>query len=125
VAQAQVQAEAAQRAQAAGEPADGLVPVQRPPSRAAGRPALLIETVGQLGDRLLEAPPDGREMPFVVGDQPWIGLGGEVVWKIKRAGGQRVHNQLRSEAACPYAGLGRRFCAITGVLPQVPQFVIC
>ena len=58
---------------------------------AAGRPALGVEAVGQVGDRLLEALRDGREVLLVGGDQRRVGLGGEVVGKVERAGGQGVH----------------------------------
>jgi hypothetical protein len=55
VAEAQVQAEAAQGAQAGGQPVDLQVAVHRLLADAAGRPALGVEAVGQVGDRLLEA----------------------------------------------------------------------
>jgi hypothetical protein len=67
------------------------VPVHRPLPYAAGCPALGIEAVGQVGDRLLEALRDGREVLLVAGDQRRIGLGGEAVGKVKRAGSQRIH----------------------------------
>ena len=66
------------------------VPVQRLLARAAGRLTLGVETVGQVGDRLLEAVRDPREVLLVGGDQRRVGLGGEVVGKIERAGGQGV-----------------------------------
>jgi hypothetical protein len=100
--EAQVQTEATQSTQASGQPVDLLVPVHSPPAFAAGRPALGVEAVGQVGDRLLEALRDGREVPLVAGDQPRVGLGGEVVGKVKRAAGQRVHvisSDLRPLAA--------------------------
>jgi hypothetical protein len=89
--EAQVQTEAVQDAQASGQPVDLHVPVHRLLAYAAGRLALGIEAVGQAGDRLPEALRDGREMLLVAGDQRWAGLGGEVVRKVKRAAGQRVH----------------------------------
>ena len=89
--EAQVQAEAAQRAQPGGQPVDLQVPVHRLLARAAGRPALGVEAVGQVGDRLLEALRDGREVLLVAGDQRRVGLGGEVVGKVERTGGQRGH----------------------------------
>ena len=55
--EAQVQAEAAQGAQAGGQPVDLQVPVQRLLPDAAGRLALGVEAVGQLGDRLLRGSP--------------------------------------------------------------------
>ena len=73
--EAQVQAEAAQGAQAGGQPVDLQVPVQRLLADAAGRPALGVEAVGQVGDRLLEALRDGREVLLVAGDQRRVGLG--------------------------------------------------
>ena len=89
--QAQVQTEAAQDAQASGQPVDLHVPVHRLLADAAGRLALGIEAVGQVGDRLLQALRDGREVLLVAGDQHRVGLGGEAVGKVKRAGSQRVH----------------------------------
>ena len=77
--EAQVQAEAAQDAQAGRQPVDLHVPVHRPLAYAAGRPALGIEAAGQVGDRLLEALRDGREVLLVAGDQRRVGLGGEPV----------------------------------------------
>jgi len=89
--EAQVQAEAAQDAQASGQPVDLHVPVHRRLADAAGRPALGLEAVGQIGDRLLQALRDGREVLLVVGDQRRVGLGRETVRKIKRAGSQEIH----------------------------------
>jgi hypothetical protein len=99
--EAQVQAETLQEAQAGGQPVDLHVPVHRLLAYAAGRLKLGIEAAGQLGDRLLEALRDGREVLLVAGDQRRVGLGGEAVGKVKRAGGQRVHvisSDLRSLA---------------------------
>lgn len=99
--EAQVQTEAAQRAQASGQPVDLDVPVHRLPADDAGRPALGVEAFGQFGDRLLQALRDGREVLLVAGGQRWVGLGGETVGKVERAGGQRVHvssSDLRSLA---------------------------
>ena len=90
-AQAQVEAEAAQRAQPGGQPVDLQVAVQRLLADAAGRLALGVEPVGQVGDRLLEALRDGGEVLLVVGDQGRVGLGGEAVGEVERAGGQGVH----------------------------------
>jgi len=102
VPEAQVQTEAAQGAQASGQPVDLHVPVHRRLAYAAGRRALGIEAAGQVGDRLLEALRDGREVLLVAGDQRRVGLGGEVVGKVKRAGSQRAHgisSVLRSLAS--------------------------
>jgi hypothetical protein len=77
------------------------VPVHRRLAYAAGRPALGIKAAGQAGDRLLEALRDDREVLLVAGDQRRVGLGGEVVGKVKRAGSQGVHlisSDLRSLA---------------------------
>ncbi len=77
------------------------VPVHRPLAYAAGRLALGIEAVRQVGDRLLEALRDGRELLLVAGDQRRVGLAGEAVGKVKRAGSQRIHvisSDLRSPA---------------------------
>jgi hypothetical protein len=100
--QAQVHTEATQIPQASSQPADLLVPVQRPPACAAGRLALGVEAVGQVGGHLLEALRDGREVLLVAGDQRRVGLEEEVVGKVKHAGSQGVHgisSDLRSLAA--------------------------
>ena len=55
VSEAQVEAEATQGAQAGGQPVDLQVAVHRLLADAAGRLALGVEAVGQVGDRLLEA----------------------------------------------------------------------
>ncbi len=91
VSEAQVQAEAPQGAQASGQPVDLHVAVHRLLAYAARRLARGIETVGQVGDRLLEALRDGREVLLVAGDQRRVGLGGEVVGKVERAGCQGSH----------------------------------
>lgn len=99
--EAQVQTEATQGAQASGQPVDLQVPVHRLPAFAAGRLTLGSEAVGQVGDRLLEALRDGREVLLIAGDQRRVGLGREVVGKVKRAGGQGIHvigSDLRSLA---------------------------
>jgi hypothetical protein len=77
--EAQVQAEATQGAQASGQPMDLHVPIHRRLASAAGFPACGIETVGDVGDRLLEALSDGREVLLVAGDQRRVGLEGEAV----------------------------------------------
>lgn len=89
--EAQVQTEATQRAQASGQPVDLHVPVHRLLAYAARRLELGIEAVGQIGDRLLEALRDGREVLLIAGDQRRVGLEGEAVGKVKRPGGQGVH----------------------------------
>jgi hypothetical protein len=78
------------------------VPVQRLLADAARRLAFGVEAVGQVGDRLLEALRDGREVLLVDGDQRRVGLGGKAVGKVERAGSQRVQDissDLRSLAA--------------------------
>jgi hypothetical protein len=67
------------------------IPVHRLLANAAGRFALGIDAAGQVGDRLLEALRDGREVLLVAGDQRRVGLGGEVAGEIKRAGCKGVH----------------------------------
>ena len=97
--QAQVQTEATQDAQPSGQPVDLHVPVHRLLAYAAGRFALGIEAAGQVGDRLLKALRDGREVQLVAGDQRRVGLGGEVAGKVERAGRQGIHvisSDLRS-----------------------------
>jgi len=51
------------------------VPVHRRLARAAGRQALGVEAVGQVGDRAFEALRDGCEVPLVVGDQRRVCFG--------------------------------------------------
>jgi hypothetical protein len=91
VAEAEVQAEAAQRAQAGGEPVDLQVPVHRGLTLAARCLAFGVEARGQVGDGLREAGRDGREVLLVPGDERRVGLGGEVLGKVKCAGSQGVH----------------------------------
>ena len=50
---------------------------------AAGCTASGVEPTGQVGDRLLEALRDGREVLLVPADQCRVGLGGEVVGKVE------------------------------------------
>ena len=136
--EAQVQAEAAQDAQASGQPVDLHVPVHRRLADAAGRLALGIEAVGQVGDRLLQALRDGREVLLVVGDQRRVGLGSETVRKIKRAGSQEIHVISSDPPRDPHADSntrisrprfrkfvpGQRLCGMTRVLPQAPRCAI-
>lgn len=91
VPEAEIEPEAAQGAQAGGEPVDLRVPVHRLAARAAGSPALGVEAGGQLGDRRVQGPGDGREVLLVGGDQRRVGLGGEVVGEEESAGGEGVH----------------------------------
>ena len=112
----QVEAVAPQGAQARGEPVDLEVPVQCLLADSAGRLAFGVETLGQVGDGLLEALRDGGEVLLVVGDQCRVGLGGEVVGKNERTRGQGGSRpRLRR-----FLAFGRRFCGATRVLPQAP-----
>jgi hypothetical protein len=120
VSEAQVQSEATQGAQASGQPVDLQVAVQRLLPAAAGRLALGIEAVGQVGDRLLETRCDGREVLLVAGDQRRVGLGGEVVGKVERTGDQGDSRLLYSAVS----RFGRRFCGPTRALPQAPRSAI-
>jgi len=81
------------------------VPIQRLLANAAGRLALGVEAAGQVGDRLLEALCDGREVLLVDGDQRRIGLGAETLGKIKRARSQFATPNFRRfwAPACDYA----------------------
>ena len=90
-AQAQVQAETPQQPQPGAQPVDLLVALQALRARLGRRPALGVEPVGQVRDRLLEALREGREVLLVPGDQRRVGLGGEVVGKVERRGGQWGH----------------------------------
>ena len=87
-AQAEVEGEAAQRAQASGQAVDLVVAVHGLLAGAAGVLALGVEPVGQVGDRLLEALGDPGEVLLVGGDQRRVGLGGEVVGQVERLVGQ-------------------------------------
>jgi hypothetical protein len=95
-AEAQVQAEAAQGAEAAGQPVDLPVAVGRGLAFEAPRAALLLadggEAVGHLGDGLLQAGRDGGEVAFVVGDELRVGLRGEALGQLECAVGLRVHS---------------------------------
>ena len=102
---------------------DLQVPVHRLLADAAGRLALGIETVGQVGDRLLEALRDGREVLFVAGDQGRVGLGGEALGKVERTGSQEftssapIERQLRGHprpVGADRIGHGGRSCAGLG-----------
>jgi hypothetical protein len=66
------------------------VALHRLGAHAAGRLALGPEPAGQLGDGLLEALRDGREVLLVVGDQRRVGLGRQAPGKVKRTRIQRV-----------------------------------
>jgi hypothetical protein len=66
------------------------VPFHRLGAHAAWRLALGLEAAGELGDRLLQALRDGRELLLVAGDQRRVGLGGETLGKVKRTRIQRV-----------------------------------
>ena len=136
VAEAQVQPEAAQEAQPSGQPVDLQVPVHRLLADAAGRPALDVEAIGQLGDRPLEGRRDGREVLLVSGDQRRVGLAAEAVRQRERTGRQLVHavapirhpyvdkNTGTVATPVPLIDLGRRFCGMTRVLPQDPWCAI-
>ena len=87
-AQAEVEGEAAQRAQACGQAVHLVVAVHGLLAGAAGVLALGVEPVGQVGDRLLEALGDPGEVLLVGGDQGRVGLGGEVVGQVERLVGQ-------------------------------------
>ena len=108
-AQAEVQAEAAQGAQASGQPVDLQVPVQRLLPDATGGPALGVEPLGDLGDRLLQALGEVREVLLVGRDERRGGLGGELVGKVERRG------------SCRHGG---RVSGKTGGLPQAPGSAI-
>ena len=133
VAEAEVQTVTTQSAQASRQPVDLHVAFHRRLAPAAGRHALGIEAIGELGDGLLEALRDGREVQLVRGDQRRVSLCAEAVGKVKHAGSQGVHGissdligDLDRISALPKAdsGLGQRFCGTTRVLPQAPRCAI-
>ena len=106
--QAQVQAVAAQSPETGGQPMDLQVPVHRLLPGAPGRPALGVEAVRQVGDRLLEALRDGREVPLVAVDQGRVGLGGEVVGKVRtRCPSARSPDQLQFAGCGPGSAILR------------------
>ena len=80
------------KAQSTEAPRDLQVPIQRRLAGAAGFLAQGIETVGHVGDQLLETLRDAREMQFVAGDQRRVGLAGEAIGKVEHAGGGRQGN---------------------------------
>ncbi len=55
---------------------DLQVPLQRLLADPARCHPLRVQALGQLGDRLLEALGDGREVSLITGDQRRVGLGG-------------------------------------------------
>ena len=107
VAEAEVQAEAPQGAQAGGQPVDLQVAVECLLPDAAGRPAFGVEAFGEVGDRLGEALGEGGEELLVAGDQRRIGLVGEGVGKVEGAGDEGRHGISSDQRA---ATLERNFC---------------
>ena len=106
--EAQVQAETTQDAQAGAQPVDLHIPVHRRLAHAAWRPALGVKAAGQVGDRLLEALRDGREVLLVAGDQRGVGLGGQAGGKVKRASSQEVHRISSDLSSLAAVGAARR-----------------
>ncbi len=103
------------------------VPVHGLLADAAGRPELGVEAAGQVGDRLLEAVRDRREVLLVGGDQRRVGLGGETVGKVKRTRGQWVHpisSDVSAGSGSAGASLGGRLYGTTGGLRQAPGSAI-
>jgi hypothetical protein len=96
-AQAEVEAEPPQDAQASSQPVDLLVAFERRRTGAAGVFALGVEAAGQVVDRPFEALRHRREVLLVLRDQLRVGLGGEVVGKIERAARQRGHSISSSQ----------------------------
>ncbi len=90
-AEAHVQAEATQQAQAGGQPVDLQIPIHRPPPRTPWGLALGVEAVRQVRDLLLQALRDGGEVLLVAGDQRRVGLGDQMLGKVERTGGHGDH----------------------------------
>ncbi len=89
--QAQVEGEAAQGAHPRRQPVDLLVPLQRSLPHLRRRAARGVQAVREVGDRVLEALRDGREVRLVARDHRRVGLGGQVVGEVegaRRHGGQ-------------------------------------
>ena len=91
-AQAEVEAEPAQGAQARGQPMDLQVAVHRLLADATGCLALGSEPIGQVRDRLLEALRDGSEVLLVAVDQRRFGLGGEALGQVEGARGRTAQD---------------------------------
>ena len=83
--EAEVEAVAAQGAQAGGQPVHLEVTVEGRLPGAGRREPGRVEAVGQVGDRLLEAALDRGEVALVGGDQRRVGLVGQVLGKVERA----------------------------------------
>ncbi|GMA22614.1 hypothetical protein GCM10025864_03730 [Luteimicrobium album] len=90
-AEAQVGAEPAKRAQARGEAVDLLVAVERLLATADPCAPGGVEAVGEVGDGLVEARGDVREVPRVARDELGIGLGGEVMGEGEQVRGGVSH----------------------------------
>ncbi len=152
-AQAQVDAVALEQAQPAAEAVDLLVALERlgaaPARRAPGR----VETLREVGHRVLEARGDRREVALVGVDQRRVGLRGQPRGQVEERLGPRVlvrggvgrraagrvgggghggvgqRHQLRSGSCGGTHGPRRpaherRFCAPEGALPQDPRCAI-
>jgi len=97
-AQAEIKAVTPKGSSASGQPVDLHVPLHGHLALATRRASLGIEPIGEVRDRLVEALPNGGEMPLVVGDQRRVALCGKAVGKGECAGGQGGHGrQLQSE----------------------------
>ena len=99
-AEADVQAEATQQAQAGGQPVNLQVPVYRRSPLAPRGLALGVEAVGQVGDLLLEALRDSREVLLVAGNQRRVGLGDKTLGKVEHIGGHGNHVTISDPNRC-------------------------
>jgi hypothetical protein len=112
VPEAQIEAVAAQRAQAGGQAVDLEVAVEGCLAAAARSPALRVQPGGQVRDRGPQAGRDRPEVGLVVRDQGRVGLDREIL--------RKVESTARHEIPSPPArtGPGPRVCGTTRVLPQ-------
>ena len=115
--EAQVQPEPAQRAQPSGQPVDLQVPLQGLLATAAGRHALGVESVGQVGDRLLEA----LAMAAKCCSSPAIRVGSALAARWAGRSNALVVTVVTSSCSdLRRSGLGRRFCGHDGGLAASP-----
>ena len=101
---AQVEAEAAERGQLGGHPADIGVAFDRLRAGAGRVAAARVQSCGQAGDLLRERAGEGGEVPLVGGDERRIGLGRAVVGEGENAGVAGEHRA----SVHPHRGLAAR-----------------
>ena len=121
VPEAQVETEPAQRAQPGGQPVHLEVAVHRLLPGAAGLASRGVDAVGQVGDRLLQAPRDGGEVRLV----PRRPGPGRPSRRGRRRGRTRWWSGVPRISSRPsVSGHGRRLWGPAGALPQAPRCAI-